>query len=127
MVGKKREVSHHYRAELRAGLSLEQFGLDHAGRYRAMYECYECALLEQDLSTVLLPSIHISPNIILPSPRALATKIKSHYNYGVEHYTTLYTQHVIQHNTVVNLTIWLLIASMRNEKLLENIFEMRRN
>ena len=87
MVGKKREVFHHYRAGQRAGLSLEQFVLDLASRYKAMYECYECALLEQDLSTVLLPSIHISPNIILPSPQALATKIKSHYNYGVQHYT----------------------------------------
>ena len=86
MVGKKREVFHHYRAESRPGLSLEQFVLAQAGRYRAMYECYECALLEQDLSTVPLPSIHISPNIILPSPRALATKIKSHYNYGIEHW-----------------------------------------
>ena len=94
MVGKKREVFHHYRAELRAGLSLEQFVLDLASRYKAMYECYECALLAQDLSTVLLPSIHISPNIILPLPRAVATKIKSHYNYGVEHYTTLNTQHI---------------------------------
>ena len=87
MLGKKREVFHHYRGGQTGGLSLEQFVLDQASRYRAMYECYEWrgGVLEQDLSTVLLPSIHISPNIILPSPRALATKIKSHYNYGVEH------------------------------------------
>ena len=84
MVGKKREVFHHYRAESRPGLSLEQFVLALAGRYRAMYECYECALLEQDLSTVPLPSIHISPNIRPNPPRALATKIKSHNNYRVD-------------------------------------------
>lgn len=96
MAGKKREVSHHYRAELRPGLSLEQFVLELASRYKAMYECYECALLEQYLSTVVLPASHISPNIILPPPRALATKIKSHYNYGVEHYTL--------HTTYNNIT-----------------------